>query len=108
MSLQSLYTRTVSTHREKLEKDGFGGSKRTWQDHLAGIRCRIEQSSGSWELTVSGKKVSRTHVLFCDPGTDIITGDRIMDTGDEYQAVFVKECENYGSVHHLEISLEMI
>ena len=108
MSLQSLYTRTVSTRREKLEKDGYGGSKRSWQDHLTGIKCRLEQSSGSWQMTVSGSKVSRTHLMFCDPGTDIIAGDRIVDTGEEYQVVFVSNCEGQSAVHHMEISLERV
>jgi len=108
MSLQSLYTRTVSTRREKLEKDGYGGSKRSWQEHLTGVKCRIEQSSGSWTMSVSGRNLSRTHLMFCDPGTDIITGDRIVDADGEYQVVFTGNCENYSAVHHMEISLEKV
>jgi head-tail adaptor len=108
MSLQGLYTKVISTRREKLVDDGYGGSKRSWQDHLTGIKCRIVQSSGRWELTVSGKTVSRTHLMFCDPDVDITTTDRVIDSGEEYQVIFVKQCENSRALHHLEVSLEKI
>jgi len=108
MTLQDLYTRQVSTQREKLIDVNAGGSKRTWEDHLSGVDCRIVESSGRWELTVSGNKITRSHLMYCDAGIDIQMGDKVIDGKDKYKAVFVKHCEDKESIHHLEISLEKL
>jgi len=108
MALQDLYTKQVSTQREKLVDDNAGGSKRTWEEHLSGVDCRIVESSGRWELTVSGNKITRSHLMYSDADIDIKMGDKVIDGENKFKVVFVKHCEDKDSIHHLEASLEKL
>lgn len=103
MSIANLYNKTVTTQRLS---DVAGTKKEAWSQNLASLSCAIHPVDGNQQEMLEGGFFN-TFKMFCDEGTDIKVGDRVIDGDDTYTVKGLKSYNFAGNamVRHLNITL---
>lgn len=76
-----------------------------WHDYLYDIPCHIQ----TWSEGTTGYEgaLFPTHTMWCDVGTDIIEGDRIISGSKTYEVLIFEELD-FGENPHLQLWLSLL
>ena len=107
-----LFTDTAAVERKTEAVDAGGSPVETWVSHIASINCAVQPASTRKSMIYGADRAMRIFTLFCAPGQDITTRDRIVITEDRtgsnvvrrFQVIGVKDLVTGGAV--LEIDME--
>jgi len=112
MSIESLYNSVFSLYSfEQGARDAIGGVTRVLALKQANIPCYVTYLTGQEQYTYGKNNIVADNRLFCGSieieTTDIV---RIIDEdGDnQYNILYIDECDDIQPVHHLEIDLLLI
>lgn len=85
-----------------------GEMTNSWATYASGVRCRLDQASGSGEIRVPNDLLSKvSHVLFLHYRTDLTEFlYRIDIGGTKYNIMRINNAGGQG--HHTEILLELV
>lgn len=104
MSISTNFDKTVDTQR----LGNVGNSlKEAWATNLSDLSCAIHSESPEHNQTLDGASY-KMFKMWCAIGTDILTGDKVIDGTDEYHVRSVSN-KNYGSsdIQHLVVMLSL-
>ena len=98
--LANLYDKTVSTKRLAAVAST---NKETWQDNLVDLPCTIHPVETSQQNLNDGA-FYKTFKLWCELGTDIVIGDRIIEGATTYTVKGVS-IYDFGRNAHLRVTM---
>jgi hypothetical protein len=102
MSITQLYNKTVSTQRLA---DVAGSRKEQWATNIASLECAI-QSQNAEHSELHGAAFYQGFKMWCPSGTDILTGDKVIDGNTTYHVRAVAEKSfGDGGIDHLVVVL---
>lgn len=109
-----LFTDTATVERKTLSVDAGGSPVETWASHIASLACAIQPVSTSKAVLYGADRATRVFTLYCAPGRDITTKDRIVviegRTGSNvtrrYRVLGVKDLVTGNAV--MEIDMEAV
>lgn len=109
-----LFTDTATVERKTEAVDAGGSPVETWSSHIASLDCAIQPASTSKAVLYGADRATRVFTLYCAPGTDITTKDRIVVIEDRtgsnvtrrYEVIGVKDLVTGDAV--LEIDMEAV
>lgn len=109
-----LFTDSVDIERKTEAVDAGGSPVETWSAHLSSVACAIQPASTRKGQLYGADRATRMHTMFCAPGQDITTKDRVVVTEDRtggdvvrrFRVVAVKDAVTAGVV--LEIDMEAV
>jgi len=101
MTVSRLMQKIVSTQR----MTATGGHKREFATHLEEVYCAI-QPAGREASDFSNGAFYNAYNMYCEIGTDIVVGDRVIEGSNTYtvKGVATRDYGNNAS-NHLAISL---
>jgi len=104
MPISTQYNKTVTTERLA---DVAGSFKEVWSAYLTGIACAIHSESPEHNLSLNGASY-KLFKMWCAVGTDILTGDKVVDGSIKYHVRSVSK-KDYGSgdTQHLVVMLSL-
>lgn len=109
-----LFTDTATVERKTEAVDAGGSPVETWASHIASLACSVQPLSTRKAVLYGADRATRMFSLFCAPGQDITTKDRIAVTEDRtgsnvtrrFEVIGVKDLVTGGAV--LEIDMEAV
>lgn len=102
MAITDLYNKTVNTKRLG---DVEGTKKQIWQDVLADLPCTIHPVETQQQALGDGA-FYKTYKMWCDLGTDILAGDRVILDDETYTVQGVSKYD-FGRNNHLRVTLAL-
>ncbi|MBW1853108.1 MAG: hypothetical protein JRJ00_00245 [Deltaproteobacteria bacterium] len=104
------YYFTIGVYREVEYVNSWGETVKqgNWQlDHE--IEGFLQARSGGYTQANQANSPLSSHVLYCDPGVDVLEKDRILVDGLAYRLDFVQPARGIsGVLHHQEIPSEYL
>jgi len=107
MAITDFLAITAEIKRLSHSENDYGGEDNTWSTHIASYSCRIYQTKGESQVSDIGKTENSTHKAI-GANVDILAGDKLVNSSEEYIVKRVYKVYDEDSIHHLELFLERI
>ena len=107
MSYDSLLNDTCTIQTRTNTFSATGASSVTYANKATSVPCTIQPETGRRESFEQGEEINITHIGFFQIGANIVTTDKVIDSGgDEYIVRHVFDAA--ARVHHKEVELEIL
>jgi len=106
--LLKFYDNLITIYRETKQKDGFGGSKKTWTKLSWEVPCRIYAANRGqmFQIGLTGDQYTVTEKMAISTDVDIQVSDRLEDKdGNFFTVIKLNKKVRFKDIHHLECYL---
>lgn len=105
MSFDSLLDKTCTIQEKTVAYSDTGSPTKTWVNKATNVKCAIQTISGEDASQARSEKLNVTHLTFFEFSTDVVKGNRIIESGVNY--IVTRGDDAAGRGHHKEVMVEL-